>query len=632
MTTKNSTSPPTYSQSVPEIDHQPSYVQGLPAHDRDKLIVSTRKVDSVLVTVSVYGDDIWWLSGPTTNTIKANTKLDFGKIPAPFRGVTKAMLYRMMRRGRGSHKRAGTASLYKMLTQMRCFYAYLQEIGIRSLKDCSPTVCNQYVHVCKTATANLQGKEEKKLLTPGGIYKRLVAVEAIYELSQYCDDAMERHPWPDVSADYLSGYGRSKREEDSKTPLMPDDVFGKIFQYAWSIVANADQILDLRDRVDSMEFTSLSEEYCGTLKTRALNAIGWDGGMLKLRSELLRIRTACYVVIASLSGCRNHELSFLKQGAHYSTQDDKGEIYWWMKSRSTKTRAGDTQWMIPDAAVTALKVMDRWAVPYQMKLKEEIENYRSLDPRDIRISEAQEHVGSIFVGADNRQANQVRTLGTRQWNALLKTFARSCGLEWRLATHHFRRKFANYAARSRFGDLRYLKEHFKHWSLDMTLHYALNGTYEAELYAEIDSEVSDIKEQVVEAWLDAAEPLAGGYGSSLVNWRARSEHVTLFKSHAHMITSVAESTAIRSNGHAWCTADDDLCVGNSLEPTRCATDCGNSVIGRQHSLIYQQLLDDLEPLQHLRDIGEGGRARVRRDIARCRHVLNALGHETAEPN
>jgi hypothetical protein len=63
-------------------------------------------------------------------------------------------------------------------------------------------------------------------------------------------------------------------------------------------------------------------------------------------------------------------------------------------------------------------------------------------------------------------------------NIALKAFAKKCGLEWELATHQFRRKFANYAARSQFGDLRYLKQHFKHWSLDMTLGYALNESQE----------------------------------------------------------------------------------------------------------------------------------------------------------
>ena len=60
-----------------------------------------------------------------------------------------------------------------------------------------------------------------------------------------------------------------------------------------------------------------------------------------------------------------------------------------------------------------------------------------------------------------------------------------------------------------------------------------------------------------------------------------------------MISSIAESTAIRSNGHAWCTADNDGCIGNTLERTRCG-DCNNAVIGLDHKGIYQHLYDNLK--------------------------------------
>jgi len=59
-----------------------------------------------------------------------------------------------------------------------------------------------------------------------------------------------------------------------------------------------------------------------------------------------------------------------------------------------------------------------------------------------------------------------------------------------------------------------------------------------------------------------------------------------------MVRSLAESTAIRSNGHAWCTADDNLCVGNDIERTRCS-DCSNAVIGLKHAQLYRGLHDRL---------------------------------------
>lgn len=198
-----------------------------------------------------------------------------------------------------------------------------------------------------------------------------------------------------------------------------------------------------------------------------------------------------------------------------------------------------------------------------------------------------------------------------------------------MASHQFRRKFANYAAHSQFGDLRYLREHYAHWSMDMTLGYAMDKGWglhlDLELFSDIRAEHEDIKLGVVETWL-GDELLAGGYGRSIKRWQRDPANLAIFKSHAVMLTSIAESTAIRSNGHSWCTASDDRCIGNTLERTRCA-DCNNAVIGRPHSGIYQRLYDNLKGLLDCNDIGDGGRQRVMRDLERCRDVLMQLGYD-----
>ncbi|MET3479464.1 hypothetical protein [Variovorax atrisoli] len=613
--------------AAPALLGQVSQVRGLTAIERDALLVTMRRVDGEWVVVSRYADPVWWLSIPTTNSIKALTKLEFEKVAAPFRPIAKAVMYRLIRRGRDKYKRAGTAAIVKVFTVLLPFFEFVADLGVKSLSSISPTICKQYVEACRQSMTN-PTDHDPVLLKPSGLYKRFSAVEALHELSQYTDEPM-RSPWPNTTADYLSGYGRSKRDEGAKTPLMPDKVFEGIFQRASSILERADHLLDLRDYVDGLTFPPLSAPALLARKNNALALMGWDQGLGQLRSDLLELRTACYVVIASLSGCRNHEISFLKEKAYYSTEDATGTTHWWMKSRSTKTGAGDTEWMVPPAAVDALRIMDRWAKPHQSMLLAEIDALRARDPRNIRIAEAHEHIGAVFVGVDKKRSRRVRTLGTRQWNSLLKEFARACGFEWGLATHHFRRKFANYAARSQFGDLRYLRQHFKHWSLDMSLHYALNEAQEMTLFLEIEDELEEIKEQVVGTWLDDGEPLGGGYGKGLINWRSRSETVAMFKSKAHMVRSVAQSTAIRSNGHAWCTADDNLCTGNDLEPTRCSSGCESAVVGRGHANIYQRLHDDLVELAETPDIGPGGRARVERDLSRCKQVLGELGFTPA---
>jgi integrase len=613
---------------------QPLHVLGISANERNAFIVSMRKVGRAWTIVSRYGDDFWWLPGGPNNTAKTDNQLQFLAIPEVFRDDVKAMMYRLMRRGRDGKKRPGVGRLVKTLSLLKPFLMYVLGLGVNSLSSISPLICSTYVQHCKALKT---GRGKNRILALGSehhlsdasLCDRFTAVEALFELSQYTDVPMPQHPWPDTSANYLSGYGKSRGISGKKTPLIPDKVFSTLFQNALAIVQKADWLLDLRQEMDKVYVAAeeLSNATVNVRRNCVLENLGWKQGYAKLVSNLLDIRTACYIVIASVSGCRNHELTFLRINAYYSNEDDKGVRYWWMRSRSTKTDEGNTEWMIPEAAITALKVMERWSAPYQAILYKEIEDYRSADPTDIRIAEANEHLDALFVGADKAKGNQVRTLGVRQFNDQLRAFASACGLTWSLSTHQFRRKFANYAARSQFGDLRYLKEHFKHWSLDMTLGYAMNESQEMALYLDIQDELDEIKGELVAQWFNSSEPLAGGYGNNIVNWRSREENIVLFKSHAQMVRSIAQSTAIRSNGHAWCTADDNQCVGNDLEPTRCANGCTNAVIGRQHAQIYQGLYDQLKHLENCEDIGEGGRTRVRRDLDRCRTVFTHLGHD-----
>jgi integrase len=602
---------------------QPHHVKGLSAGDRDLLIVSMRKIDGKWVIVSRYGEDIWWLTGATTNTVKAAKKLDFGVVPQNFRGVAKAVMYRLMRRGRTGQKRPRASSLFGTLDCLRLFFEYLKALGISTLTNTSSLACTNYAQTCRARSG--------RPLAPSTLSNRLSAVEVLYELSQYTDTPIPEHPWPHSTAVLLANDKKGRDSSQQKTPLMPDEIFTTLFRRAWEVIQGADRLLDLREEMARIDALSANvSRYTSKLRrNKRLRELGFEGGLLQLRSSLLDIRTAAYIVIASVSGCRNHELAFLRTNAYRTTEDDDGERYCWMRSKSTKTDEGDTEWMVPEAAVTALQVMERWSAPYQVILRQEIKCLRADSPMDPEIGDAEEHLDALFVGKDSAKGNLVRTLGLAAWNEQLRVFANRCGVDWKLASHQFRRKFANYAARSQFGDLRYLKQHFKHWSMDMTLGYALNESQEMSLYLEIEDELDELKEAVVSGWLDSSTPLAGKYGRNIMDWRDRVDTIVLFKSHAHMVKSIAHSTAIRSNGHAWCTADDNLCVGNTLERTRCAGGCDNAVIAPQHAFIYQGLRDHLSTLLDADDIGKGGRARVQRDLDRCTDVLRSLGFELA---
>jgi len=562
--------------------------------------------------------------GATSNRRASQTELNFLDVPEPFRVMMKQVMFRYIMRGREGSVRPSSGTLGNLLDNAVPFLKFLHRLGIFRLSEVTPMVCSAYVQEVKSA----HGERSKKAFSLSAQDLKFRAVEALYELSSFTSDMMPFHPWPESTALRLSGIigsAGARAGFKAKTPLIPDDVLVVLFQKAWTIIENSERLFDLRDRVSVFDTGSevVPPTTINGWKNAELARHGWNAGLRELTTALLEIRTACYIVVATLTGCRNHEMANVKRGSYYSTVDDDGLRYWWMRSESSKTYEGRTEWMVPEAAVTALRVMERWSTPFHDQLHTEIASLRATKPGDPKIAEAQRHLDVLFVGQSTKYKGAIRTVSGATWNTVLKEFAKACNLTWNLATHQLRRKFANYAARSQFGDLRYLKEHFKHWSMDMTLGYAMNESQEMALYLEIMDELDEFKIDVVDTWMDLTQPLSGGYGRKMVDWRARDEPIVLFKSRKQMVAVIAASTSIRSNGHAWCTADDNLCVGNDFEKTRCA-DCSGAVIGKLHSRIYQQMIDDLEELSQCEDIGEGGRSRVRRDLKRCQTVLSDL--------
>lgn len=606
--------------------NQPNDVRSLSKLARDKLIISISTVDGEPVILSRYEDDTWLAPSRTTNLRISSTSLRFLMIPGEFRGVSKAVMYRFARRGIDGNKQPTQSRQVSTLANFKPFLLHLCKIGIYRLSDATPVACSTFVQAVRER--GTKGKPYK----PAGMLQIFLAVEVLYELSQFTDDPMTCHPWPDSSASHLAGLTGAGRDlnRGGNTPLIPDRIFCELFQYAWDIVERADELLDLNDEIDKVgrKHAGKHEATIWKYKKDRLNLAGFTGALDEFHGKVIEIRTACYVVIASLSGCRNHEIAFIQTGSCKKEIDADGNIVWWLHSKSTKTGAGHTRWMVPEAVVKAIQVMERWARPHQKVIAEEIQLRRNSNPKDPEIAEALLHSNALFISTARDKVR--RTVALTTWNFRLKKFASDAGVDWKLATHHFRRKFANYAARSRFGDLRYLREHFKHWSLDMTLAYAMNGLMEVDLFVEINSELDELKEQAVTNWLTSDTPLSGGYGRNLAIWRGRKP-VTLFRDHAHMVRSIAGSTALRSNGQAFCTADDSMCVGNSLERTRCS-DCSNAVIDYRHAAVYQGLYDHLGEVLDCADIGESGKVRVRRDLDRCHAVLTDLGFKPVEKN
>jgi len=430
--------------SPARIAAQPTNVSDLDYSERDALIVKAIQVDGHWLVLSRYGDDIWYLDGFTSNTPDSEKCIDFRRGPLVFRRVLKELMYRYLRRGREGQKRPTGSTIRGFFKVTLPFLEYLTVLKIYSFSEITPSVCDAYVKFCKAQT--VRGLNAKPL-SQSYLHKRLFAVEGLYELSQYSHDPIREHPWADNSSFAMAGLIGRRREggRGVRTPLIPDDVFCILFDNAYRAIENGKNLLDIRDALMAAvkEKKHRSASSLLKAKTQCLTSFGWEGGVEAFEVAIFRLRTACYIVLASVSGCRNHELTYLQTGAHHRTKDDEGTIFHWMRSRSDKTDAGIHDWMIPNVGVRALRLMERWARPYQIMLAEEITSRRRSNPLDPEIAKAQQHSQTLFIGVDSKRGNRVRTLCHRRWSHWLTTFARECGVDWNLASHQFRRKFAN---------------------------------------------------------------------------------------------------------------------------------------------------------------------------------------------
>lgn len=601
-------------------------IKDIPDSIRDRLVISAVRINGKLTPLSYFGDDIWKFSDTPKNNGKYKSSIHFKLFPEAYRDKIKEVTYCLLKRGRAGKKRPKKTTIHRFVMAIHTFIRYLEKLGSPDLENIPQLAFDNFVHDSK----NMISAHTRKPLGMSTLVQRFIAIEALYELSQYTKTPLRQHPWPDTSAVALAQRtgANALHRQQSLTPLIPDDVFSALFTKATEYIEKANLLLNARDEIQKVDQLGLCEKTATQRKNNILLSLGYKSKTTGLRKDLALLRTSCYIVIASTSGCRNHELANLQKGAHHRTLGEDGEIYHWMRSLSEKTDAGICDWMIPAVAVRAIRVMHRWALPYQNMIANEISERRRSDPNDPEIAEAIKHADSLFLSMNTRGAKTgCRTLGNAGINAQLRKFVINANLNWDISTHQFRRKFANYVAHSKFGDLRYLKEHFKHWSIDMTVPYAMDDSwgqhFDLDLLSEIESEETQIKEAAVSTWMEG-DKLSGGYGHNIKRWRREPSKLAIFKDHSSMVTSIAQSTAIRSNGHAWCTADDTACVGNTLDPSRCGG-CSNAVIGKEHAPMYQALYDNLHGLLKCKDIGEPGLIRVKRDLNRYSSVLGDLG-------
>lgn len=569
---------------------QPTSLAGMSAEERGNVVVSAVLNDvGNTVVLSRVKDMVWemWPFVTTPNTKNCEKRLDWSGIPEAYRRACQNVLYHYWKVGRAGWEAPGVSQIYTTLSHLRNVCRFVDRLKLESLADLGT------FHI-----ANFVAEQKQAGLTLSTLTSRFSTVELLYLFRDEHEGALQVHPWPESSAMERAGRVGQKGKDARKvglTPLIPVDVAQTLYRYANGILGRADFLLDERDRGERNTFKD---------------------------SEITDIRNACFYLLGVLTGMRSSELSSIEINAG-RTEVKNGITFHWVASVEHKTKKGPVEYLMPAMGHDILRILERWAKPFQERLAEQIaamehkEGKRTVQELQW-LTKARTNTRKLFLGYGNGGITPVSNVS---WGVILTQFSIDVGTEWKLAPHQMRRLYAYTFVRHRLGDLLFLKEQFKHSSIDMSQLYGSNPLQDAGLYDDILTELMSYKAGVVAQWMEKDEPLAGGAAEKIKALRAHE-----FESRKEMLNDTSHRVNMRSTGHSWCLAQDEGCGGSGIYAKGTCGECKNGIIDGRFIPIWQEARRHHKELRkEAADMGPGVVKRVERDLAHAAKILKDLG-------
>ncbi|WP_434143508.1 site-specific integrase [Photobacterium leiognathi] len=570
-------------------------------------------------TYSRFEDDVWVFpaSQGTKATTASHLKLNFAAISdTQMKRMAKWVMWNKMK------ENLAVGSLISILSHLNGYFKWVLSSDTTAKQGLTAFTSNAYVKYVNTLTSTRKG--EVKPLAGQTKASKFFVLEYLYH---YCKafDFVKEHPWSESSAHYQAGHvGEAYQEarKQGKTLIIPDDVLIPLCQFTKSYLDRADEILALREKLETFVPTAKRTSNQATQKRKYLQTISTEYQKLDdLNDDLFVLRDSCIFWLLLTTGMRIHEILGIKRGAYRSeTKDDT--TYYYIETVSEKTHTGLAEWIAPEIATQAIDILGRLSAPLQAQLECNLVKAKaSNDHSEVhRLEQILDHICL----SKSTQTNSISILsGMSITKMRLPNLCKHIGSDWNLAAHQFRRTFANYVVHSELGDLRALKDHFKHWSITMTALYAFNDNLDAELFEELLREKYLVEEEIKQDWFELDSPITGGaMAQNIKKVRQDGELIKTFGSLQNMAKAYSSSIPIRSTGIAWCTNDDECRCDKS-------EDCEHGIVDKRHLPYWEGMLVQQMKLMQLDDIGEIGREAARKGLERIERLLSAMGIDVA---
>ena len=597
------------------LSNQPVRLVGLTPHERDAVVVAAILDDVGREHVICrFGDAVWDLdAGWGAQNVKRSDRIAAwpSDVPRTLVDDAKAIIYAWHKRGRPHCRAPGMRTLFESIKATAPTLRYLAAKGLNRFDQVRPIHLNDYA------------QDLKQRLKPEGLRGRLEIFDLGWLFREEMLYPLRDEPWGGRSFGDVCGVGgfgaNDVAGKRGATPVIPRAVQEVIFNFAESQLREGVKVFDARDR----------------------RRRHWR---FTLSHKMTAVRDAALYLLQITSGMRNSESTGLKNEC-WREEVMNGVTLHWVSTIEHKTGKGLVDFLVPKEAVDALKLMQRYAAPLQMRLKREIAKLEELLSEETqtrsdtlsngmtrvealqRLATARASVDNLFLGQnvyhfDVCGERRIEVMSNRACLDAMSRVARGAGVSWELTNHQCRRTFAWTVANSRLGrtGLIFIKWQLKHTSISMSQLYAANPRQDMSLYDEFYEEMIAAQVEVLESWFETDQPLSGGAGKKVM--RTRAFPIADRKS---LLRHTAETVTIRSTGHSWCLSEGGACVGEGLYDAYRCGDCSDGVIDHTQAEIWLHIHQTNKGLAEITDCGPAVQQRAAREVAASERVLRDLG-------
>jgi len=486
---------------------------------------------------------------------------------------------------------------------------------------------------------------------------RLFILEHLYDQRNKLRDALPSHPWRDETATSLAGVKRGWLFPRNKTEALPDAVVDELGRKALDYLQHAEPVLAAFEKmvaageetlrmVAERDWQDVSKRVAKSESRTAVARAAGYRGVDALEAEIIRLRTACYIVIGLFSGVRDSELLGIGKDciAHRRSKDDTVNTIW-LHGEIIKGGEKPKAWQVSESVELAVNILTRLTALLRDQLKVELDELERQIPLSIatrkaklvaRYSKVKRQQDKLFLVAVSLRHNEVGVLSGLAMSRNLKSFCSDLGIcgedgePLSLKSSDFRPTYARLMARSEMGDLLTLRDHLGHRSLRTTIGYCGdapdNYDVDTELMQMIEIAKQGRQEEIMGDILTTDKPLANG-GHFLNAWRAS---VRTAKNKEELITQFSGTLTLNGTGHSWCVGaiDGKSCGGFCILEAKMCPDCNYGIISEEHRPVWEGIKEQQEEALALGDLGKPGIARAKEIVAVAIKVLDRLDRKS----